>query len=56
LDLIKENSNFLFAVLPFIMIILLYFKLKRSLKKGKYDFERELYFIARKNNQFKNIK
>lgn len=56
LDLIKENSNFLFAVLPFIVIILLYFKLKRSLKKGKYDFERELYFIARKNNQFKNIK
>lgn len=56
LDLIKENSNFIFAVLPFTVTMILYFKLKRSLKKDKYDFERELYFIARKNNQFKNIK
>ncbi len=54
-DLIKENSNFIFAVLPLTITMILYFKLKRSLKKDKYDFERELYFISRKNNQFKYI-
>ncbi|WP_294296714.1 hypothetical protein [uncultured Chryseobacterium sp.] len=55
LDLMKENSNFIFAVLPFIVIMILYFKLKRSLKKDRYDFERELHFILRKNNRFKSI-
>lgn len=55
LDLIKGNSNLIFAVLPLTMTIILYFKLKRSLKKDKYDVERELYFISKKNNTFKNI-
>ncbi len=55
LDLIKESSNFIFAVLPFTITMILYFKLKHSLKKDKDDVERELYFILKKNNQFKNI-
>lgn len=56
LQFFKENENFILTAFPFILLIIQYFGLKRAIKKDKYDFERELYFIARKNNQFQNIK
>lgn len=52
----KENNEFIFLlIIPVIINIAHYFTLKRSIQRSKYDFERELYFISQKNNQFKNI-
>ncbi|WP_394660474.1 hypothetical protein [uncultured Chryseobacterium sp.] len=55
LQFFKEDENFILTALPFILLLIQYFGLKRAIKKDKYDFERELYLIARKSNHFKSI-
>lgn len=53
----KENSEFILPlIIPIIIITTHYFTVKRNIQRSKYDFERELYFISQKNNQFKNLK
>lgn len=49
-------NNYFIIALPFAIEISQYFILKRNIKRDKYDFEREVYFILQKNNQFKNHK
>ncbi|AYZ13254.1 hypothetical protein EGY05_15495 [Chryseobacterium arthrosphaerae] len=48
LNLENEDQNLLFLVIPGFIIISQYFVLKREIRKGKYDFERELTHITRK--------
>jgi hypothetical protein len=49
----QANSDMSFImIIPLIGAVTHYFTLKRNIKKGKYDFERELNFIVQKNNQF----
>jgi len=55
-QIIKNENNYLIITIPIIMVIIQYFVLKRSLKRDKYDFIRELNLISTKNNQFKNLK
>jgi purine-cytosine permease-like protein len=43
-----KELSFLFIVIPAIIIISQYFVLKREIRRGKYDFERELTHITQK--------
>ena len=43
-----KELSFLFIVIPAIIIISQYFVLKREIRRGKYDFERELPHITQK--------
>lgn len=54
IQMIKDGNSYFIIVLPIILTLIQYFGLKRCIKRDKYDFERELNFIAQKNNQFKN--
>lgn len=45
----NKDLNFLIIVIPAIIIISQYFVLKREIRKGRYDFERELTYIAQKH-------
>ncbi|KQT21603.1 hypothetical protein ASG22_15720 [Chryseobacterium sp. Leaf405] len=56
IQIMQESTNYFVIALPAILTMVQYFGLKRSIKRDKYDFERELNFIAQKNNQFKNFK
>lgn len=56
IQIMKETNNYFVVALPVILTTIQYFGLKRCIKRDKYDFERELNFIAQKNNQFKNFK
>ncbi|WP_238584551.1 hypothetical protein [Chryseobacterium sp. Leaf180] len=40
-------------LIPLIIVISHYFAMKRNIKRGKYDFERELNFTFVKNNGFR---
>lgn len=53
---IRNNENYFLIAIPILIAITQYFILKRNIKSDKYDFERELNFIASKNNQFKGYK
>lgn len=53
---IQNNENYFLIAIPILLTIGQYFILKTSIKKCKYDFERELNFIAQKNNQFKSYR
>ena len=44
-----RDLNFLFIVIPAIIVISQYFVLKREIRRGKYDFERELTHITQKH-------
>jgi len=44
----KDENNYFILVIPFFVAIIQYFILKRSIKRDKYDFLRELNFIAQK--------
>ncbi len=48
------NENYFLIGISILITISQYFILKRSLKRDKYDFERELNFIVQKSNQFKS--
>lgn len=52
----KSEKNYFILAIPFIITIIQYFSLKRNIQRNKYDFERELNFIAQKNSTFKNFK
>lgn len=54
IQLVKETNNYFIIALPIILTIIQYSGLKRCVKRDKYDFERELNFIAQKKNQFKS--
>ncbi|GAA5085514.1 hypothetical protein GCM10023210_06430 [Chryseobacterium ginsengisoli] len=56
IQMIKAENNYFIIALPIILTVIQYYGLKRCIKRDKYDFERELNFIAQKNNQFKNYK
>ncbi|MCT2409724.1 hypothetical protein NZD88_19405 [Chryseobacterium antibioticum] len=48
-SVLKENEELIFSsLIPLIIIISHYFTLKTSIKRGKYDFERELNFLIKK--------
>lgn len=51
---IQNNRNYFLIVIPIFITIIQYFILKTSLKRDKYDFEREINFIVQKSNQFTN--
>lgn len=53
----KKTEEILWPlIIPLIINISYYFTLKRSIKRNKYDFERELNYIIQKENHFKNYK
>ncbi|KMQ65403.1 hypothetical protein ACM46_05755 [Chryseobacterium angstadtii] len=52
--LLQENAELMFSsFIPLILVISHYFTLKACIKRGRYDFEREIHFLAQNNNQFK---
>ncbi|MBW8523580.1 hypothetical protein K0U91_12450 [Chryseobacterium chendengshani] len=44
----NKNDDVTFILISILMLIIQYFILKRNIKKSKYDFKRELTFIAQK--------
>lgn len=51
---IRNNENYFIIAVPIIITVSQYFIFKRNIRRDKYDFERELNFIASKYNQFKS--
>lgn len=47
----NKSGEMIFIIIPLVIYISHYFALKTSIKKSKYDFERELNFIAQKEQQ-----
>lgn len=43
------QKDFIFADVALIIAVAQYFILKRGISKGKYEFERELIYIAQKS-------
>ncbi len=56
IQILKDENNYFIIIIPAIIATVQYFVLKRSLKRDKYDFIRELNLISTKNNQFKKFK
>lgn len=45
----NDQKDFMFLIVVSIMVVIQYFVLKRAISKGKYDFERELIYLAQKS-------